>query len=202
MNDPLPQLNWQVAFPDERADFIKEMYRVYWSNMGRSMDGVWKILAPITVAGTLVVGVHRDFLPASLGVSLAILVIIWGINVTIDLNAWHRRNLLFATKAEQRFLQPNDYGSLLPNVYARPSKAWITFYLINVLVFVAFLVLVALYGAMTLSRREGWLPALVLLVGLVGTSWNAWRQERSAGKRLRELFAASEPEPARSSKKE
>ena len=201
MNDPLQRLNWQAAFPEERADFVKEMYRVYWSNMGRSMDGVWKILAPITVAGTLIVGVHRDFLPASLGVSLAILVIIWGINVTIDLNAWHRRNLLFATKAEQQFLHPSDYGHLLPSVYTLPSKEWITFYLINVLIFVAFLVLVALYGAMTLLRRERWLPALVLLVGILGTSWNVWKQERSAGKRLRELFAESEPERARSNKK-
>jgi len=41
MNDPSQRLNWQAAFPEERADFIKEVYRVYWSNMGRSMDGVW-----------------------------------------------------------------------------------------------------------------------------------------------------------------
>ncbi len=187
ISDPLQRLDWQAAFPEERADFVKEMDR--------------EILAPITVAGTLVVGVHRDFLPAPLGVSLAILVIIWGINVTIDLNAWHRRNLLFATKAEQQFLNPTDYGHLLPSVYSLPSKAWITFYLINVLIFVAFLVLVVLYGAMTLSRRERWLPGLVLLVGILGTSRNAWKQERSAGKRLRELFGDSESDRVQSTRK-
>ena len=78
---------------NDRKSFIKEMYKVYWNNIARSMDGIWKVLAPITVTGTIIVGVQEDFFPASFGVTLAIMVIIWALNITIDLNDWHRRNL-------------------------------------------------------------------------------------------------------------
>jgi hypothetical protein len=89
---------------NSRKDFIKEMYHVYWANISRSMEGVWKVLAPITVAGTILAGVHKDLLPAPLGIAIAFVVVLWALNVTIDLNAWHRRNLFFVAKAEQSFL--------------------------------------------------------------------------------------------------
>lgn len=105
----------------ERRDFVKEMYRVYWANMARSMEGIWKVLGPVTVVGTIIAAVHRDYLPAPLGVSLAFVVILWALNVTIDLNSWHRRNLFFLVKAERTFLKDGDYGHLLPVRYRTPQ---------------------------------------------------------------------------------
>lgn len=175
---------------DQRLEFVRAMYGVYWANMARSMDGVWQILGPITVTGTVIAGVHKDYLPGPLGISLAMLIVIWGINATIDLNAWHRRNLFFATKAEQEFLTDADYGKLLPSKYKRPSRGWIAFYAINLMVFLVFLGLTAIYGLSTLNGRALCLPLVVLLIGIVVTVLNAVDQEGSAKKHLNELFGA------------
>lgn len=178
---------------DRRSDFVKEMYRVYWANMARSMEGVWKILSPITVAGTIIAGVHKDYLPAPMGISLALLVIIWALNVTIDLNAWHRRNLFFAAKAEQEFLSEQDYGRLLPGRYRKPDKGWITFYQINVIAFLTFLFLSVLYASVWKLRDAGFvdgqlLPLAILVLGLLLSGINAWAKEKSARTHFKELF--------------
>jgi len=180
---------------DQRLEFVRAMYGVYWANMARSMDGVWQILGPITVTGTVIAGVHKDYLPGPLGISLAMLIVIWGINATIDLNAWHRRNLFFATKAEQEFLTDADYGKLLPSRYKRPSRRWIAFYSINVTVFLVFLGLTAVYGLSTLEGRALCLPVVVFLVGIVLTVLNAVNQEESAKKHLNELFGEEPQAP-------
>ena len=175
---------------DDRARFVIEAYQVYWANMSRSMEGVWKILAPITVAGTAIAAVHQEYLPASLGVSLVFLVCFWALNVVIDLNAWHKRNLLFATKAERQFLAPSDYGALLPARYRKPKLGWITFYKINAAALVALLALTSSYAIV--SHPVTWgnccLPALALVVGIACTVWNYRVQARSEDKHFNELF--------------
>jgi len=180
-------------YEDRRADFVIEMYRVYWANMARSMEGIWKILAPITVSGTIIAGVHKDYLPVSLGISFAFLVILWALNVTIDLNAWHRRNLFFLTKVEQQFLRSNDYGGLLPMKYRKPATGWITFYKINAYVFFVFLILTVLYAAVWKLPNTGvsinWLmPAVVLTGGVISTILNARAQAKSSQVHFEELF--------------
>jgi hypothetical protein len=176
------------------------MYRVYWANMARSMDGVWKVLAPITVAGTVIAGVHRNYLPATWGLSMAFLVVLWGINVTIDLNAWHRRNLFFCTKAERQFLGDSDYGQVLPASYRAPKQGWIAFYTINVFVFTAFLVLTVGYAiSQKLNSRTCLVPGIVLIVGVPLTLVHAASQERSAARHRRELFDTKQDGSPRSS---
>lgn len=178
---------------DRRADFIKEMYRVYWANISRSMEGVWKILAPITVAGTIIAAVHKDYLPPSLGISLSFVIILWALNVTIDLNAWHRRNLFFVCKAEKLFLTPEDYGCILPSRYKKPKTDWIAFYAINATIYLSLLVLIILYAWVwkiwDTSFFSGWLlPIIVLIIGAVLTYRNFKEQERSAKDHFKELF--------------
>ena len=180
-------------YEDRRADFVIEMYRVYWANMARSMEGVWKILAPITVAGTIIAAVHKEYLPGPLGISLAFLVIFWALNMTIDLNAWHRRNLFFLTKVEQQFLRSQDYGGLLPKEYKKPATGWITFYKINAWVFFAFLVLTVIYSALWKFPNTGatgnWLmPGVVFSVGVISTILNAREQGKSSQEHFNELF--------------
>jgi hypothetical protein len=182
----------QSSHDNKRGDFIKEMYRVYWANMSRSMEGIWKVLAPITVGGTILAGVHKDYLPASVGISLADLVVFWALNITIDLNAWHRRNLFFVVKAEQEFLIKSDYGRLLPAKYSQPSTGWITFYLINLLAFIAFLGVSTLYALLWMRPStmcwEWLLPVGVVALGSALTAYNAYIQERSARSHFDELF--------------
>lgn len=177
----------------QRQEFVKEMYRVYWTNIDRSMEGVWKVLAPITVAGTILAGIHKDYLPVSLGLALVLIVILWALNITIDLNAWHRRNLQFTSKAEQVFLSDEDYGRLLPEEYKEPKLKWITIYKINLITFVSILLFTIVYAWAWKPNNpkfvDGWLlPVCVMLVGLPLTMFNYWEQEQSAQRHFNELF--------------
>jgi len=177
----------------DRTEFIREMYRVYWANMARSMEGTWKVIAPLTIVGTIIGAIHKEYLPASLGLSFAFAIVFWALNVTIDLNAWHRRNLFFLAKAEEEFLLPEDYGRLLPACYKTPPKGWIAFYIIHAIAFVAVIMLTILYGVTCALPGTGFLggwllPLVVLSAGLILTTINFVSQEASARRRFRELF--------------
>ncbi|MDI6449104.1 hypothetical protein [Anaerobaca lacustris] len=175
----------------DRHDFVKEMYRAYWANMARSMEGTWKVIAPVTVVGTIIAAVHRDYLPPSLGITLALAVVFWGLNVIIDLNAWHRRNLFFLSKAERFFLQDDDYGRLLPTAYKAPKRSWIEFYIIHAIAFLGLLLLCVLYGAfykLTGSIEDWLLPLFTFILGALLTFINFRKQEASAAKHFKELF--------------
>lgn len=180
----------------KRTDFIKEMYRVYWSNMARSMEGTWKVITPLTIVGTIIGAIHKDYLPVSLGLSLALVIVFWALNAIIDLNAWHRRNLFFLTKAEQEFLTPEDYGRLLPACYGTPPKGWIAFYTIHSVTLLAVIGFIILYGAAWKLRGagllHGLLPLVVLLAGSILTWINFLHQEGSARRRFSELFGNEE----------
>lgn len=176
-----------------RQDFVKQMYNVYWANMSRSMEGTWKVIAPLTIVGTILGAIHKEYLPVSLGLSFAFAMVFWALNVTIDLNAWHRRNLFLLTKAEQEFLLQEDYGHLLPACYKTPPKGWIAFYMIHAITFLAVIVFVILYGTIWKLPGTGffcgWLmPLAVLAVGLILTVINFFAQETSARCRFCELF--------------
>lgn len=181
----------------QRSEFIKEMYRIYWANMARSMDGVWKTLAPITVAGTIIAAVDQQYLPMWIGTSFSMVIVLWALNVSIDMNAWHRRNLFLACKAEAEFLRTEDYGHLLPAAYKTPPTKWITFYKVNAYVFVALLLLTMLYVVFFGVDHSGyaietWIPMVVLASGGIATIVNAVAQERSAKTRHQELFASGD----------
>ena len=171
-----------------RTDFIKEMYGVYWANITRSMEGVWKVLAPLTVVGTIIAAIDQGYLPAIFGISLAFLIIFWALNVMIDLNDWHRRNLFFLTKVEQEFLTSEDYGKLIPAKYKTPEKGWITFYKINAIVFLVLLALTVLFAYYKLNCTEFVVLAVVLIVGGILTFYNKYHQDKSTLKKFNELF--------------
>lgn len=173
---------------ESRDETLRALYSVYWGNMARSMEGIWQILGPITVAGTVIGAVHGNYLPAPLGISLAMLIVLWGVNVTIDLNQWHRRNLFFVSKAEQKLLEASDYGTLLPRAYRIPKTEWIAFYKINVLVFLTFGVLLSFYAMTKLSNADLLAPGIVTGVGAVATGMNWRAQEVSTLKHFGELF--------------
>jgi cytochrome bd-type quinol oxidase subunit 1 len=100
---------------------------------------------------------------------------------------------VFPQKAEQIFLTDDDYGRLLPKKYKTPKKGWITFYKINMITFLLFLILTLLYAVFwkLCSGRffEDWLlPIEVLLIGIPLTWVNMRQQERSSKQNYKELF--------------
>lgn len=76
--------------PQRRDQFLINWYGILWSNVDRSMRGIWNVLGTVTLTGTVLVAVHKEYLPYSPGIVLGFLLIFWAVNITIDLNAWHR----------------------------------------------------------------------------------------------------------------
>lgn len=178
--------------------FLINWYGVLWSNIDRSMRGIWNVLGMVTLTGTVLVAVHRGYLPYSVGVIVGFLLILWGVNITIDLNAWHRRNLFFLTAIERELLHERDYGRLLPETYKRPKPDWITFYELNMGLFV---LLGLAFCGYALVRETAWprpgevwtiwvvpIHWLGLAIGIVLTLFNFTKQGKSARKHWEELF--------------
>jgi hypothetical protein len=112
------------------------------------------------------------------------------------MNAWHRRNLFFVVKAEREFLSDQDYGRILPARYKKPDKGCITFYAINVITFIAFLVLSIVYALAwklpgTGCIQGSLLPFIVLASSAIVTGFNVWAQEKSACSHFNELSSIS-----------
>jgi len=189
--------NAQKNNKSQRAQFLLNRHSQLWSNIDRSMRGIWNILATITLVGAILVSIQKEYLPLSLGAILAFGVIFWGINMAIELNVWHRRNLFFLATIENQFLEEEDYGKVLPRDYKTPPNKWIRFYFINVITFIVLLLVIAVYvGYKEISSSSNsdrglsydvwhW---IILVLGILVTLINAYLRERSAQKRHRELF--------------
>lgn len=180
-----------------RNHFLQEQYGYLWANVDRSMKGIWSIIGVITVIGTIIVAIHKNYLPFNLGAIFAFGIIFWAINVTIDLNAWHRRNLFFITSIEREFVLNSDYGKLLPKKYRKPKPNWITFYSINIITFVLLLIVFSIY---IFCEHNKLLPNmkwyhnfmdwhwLVWITGVVVSCVNFKKQNNSANNHWKELF--------------
>ncbi len=185
-----------------RDEFLIQWYGVLWSNINRSMEGIWKVLAPIAVVGTIMAAVQKGYLPLPLGSSLTFVILLWALNMTIDLNQWHRRNLIFLTAVEREFMLEDDYGRLIPVKYRNRGASWIRFYKINARVFGVLLLLAIGHAAMRDAGDSGacyhW---AILAAGVVLTGINLWDTEKRAKAYAEELSdkgtgRAISPDPA------
>jgi hypothetical protein len=171
-----------------RDEFLIQWYGVLWSNVNRSMEGIWKVLAPIAVVGTIMAAVQQGYLPLALGSALTFVILLWALNMTIDLNQWHRRNLIFLTAVEREFMLEEDYGRLIPAKYRTRGSGWIRFYTINALIFTVLLILAAGYAALYKTDVRGacyhW---TILAAGVVLTGVNVWDTEKRAREYASEL---------------
>lgn len=177
----------------QRSDFLVAWYDILWRNIDRSMTGMWQVLAPITVVGTGLWAVGGEFLPLWVGGPAIVFVIMWAINLTIDLNSWHRRNLYLLATVERHFLNEEDYGRLIPCSYRTPNESWIRFYVVHGLTLGLLLPLAFGYLCQIAWSREvhcmTW-TALVaaLLAGLICTGFHLYRDLQSAARMHAELF--------------
>ena len=180
----------EIQERDSRSEFLIKWYEILWSNINRSMEGIWKILAPITVVGTIILATQKGYVPLSLGAALVFIVLFWGLNLTIDLNNWHRRNLCLLTTVERELLRDADYGRIILARYRKPSYEWITFYKINFIALVILFAVCIIYFFWTSIQHEeiAWYFWLLVGIGMVATICNFIIHERSAKKRVEALF--------------
>lgn len=100
------------------------------------------------------------------------------------MNAWHRRNLVFAARVERNFLKEADYGVVIPRSFREPKTDWIEFYTINLITFAMLMGLViAVYIAKVLRAPQSMLysilgPAILLVIGLIATVYTYRRCEK------------------------
>lgn len=199
----------ETMFPDKqkaRETFLIEWYKILWNNARQSMDGIWKLIGPITVVGTIWFAIYEQYLPSNLGNTLVFIIIFWAINVTIDFNQWHRRNLIFYTAVEREFLDDKDYGRLIPSEYKSPKKGWITFYRICLYTFIALLIVALSLCFFPPKAQTKWqfswyerYDLVALAVGLFYSIWNFYDQEQSSKEDINELFHSKKVEDHRKS---
>ena len=178
-----------------RQKFLIEWYKILWNSARQSMDGIWKLIGPVTLVGTIWFAMYNQYIPFRLGSSLIFIILFWAINITIDFNQWHRRNLIFYTAIENKFLQKQDYGRLLPRDFRRPKKKWISFYRICFFVFFLMLIFSFLFALVqfdgSMAKRVPWIARYDLLIFFLGfgsTILNYLKNERSAKQYIEELF--------------
>lgn len=159
------------------------------------MTSIWQIVGTIALVGAAFV--YSGKLGPHLTISLQLLIVFWAINNTMDMNAWHRRNLIFAARVETQFLHAQDYGTVIPSSFKEPRTDWIEFYLINFVTFIllmgvtiaAYLVQLFRARASTLCQLAG--PCLILVLGFIATLYTHHRCETQINRYLRET--RSEP---------
>ncbi|HZT69268.1 MAG TPA: hypothetical protein VFC10_05915 [Terriglobia bacterium] len=125
---------------DSRDEFLLKWYTVLWSNIDRSMRSIWEIVGPMALVGGAFL--FTDKLGLQLTTSLQLVVLFWALNNTMDMNSWHRRNLIFLTRVERQFLRESDYGTVIPSSFKEPPKRWIQFYKINFYTFFGLLAVI------------------------------------------------------------
>lgn len=168
---------------DDRNEFLKTWYTILWSNINRSMTSIWEIVGPIALVGGAFLSTDR--LGLHLTVSLQLVVVFWALNNTLDMNAWHRRNLIFAARVERQFLRDGDYGSVIPSSFREPKTSWIAFYSINFAAFVGLLLIVIVSYGLRLFRTQSSFascsvvgPGIVLGLGIILTAYTYHRCEK------------------------
>jgi len=175
---------------DGRDEFLRTWYEVLWSNIDRSMMSIWQIAGPIALVGATFI--YMDKFGPHLTASLQFVIVFWGLNNTIDMNSWHRRNLIFVARVERHFLKDADYGVVIPSSFNEPRTDWIDFYSIN---FATFLVLLMITVSIYVVKIVRALPAVscfvlgpafILLVGLIATLYTYQRCEKQIARYLRE----------------
>jgi hypothetical protein len=160
---------------DERGEFLRTWYGVLWSNIDRSMTSIWQIVGPIALVGAAFI--YEDKLGPHLTVTLQILIVFWALNNTMDMNSWHRRNLIFVSRVERQFLRQDDYGVVIPSSFREPRTDWIEFYWIN---FVTFIILTGIVVGVYVDKiieSRSWRTCFVfgpLAVFLVGVGFTAY----------------------------
>lgn len=175
---------------DRRDEFLKTWYTVLWSNIDRSMTSVWQIAGPIALVGGAFLAI--DKLGPHLTMSLQLVIIFWALNNTMDMNVWHRRNLIFAARVERRFLNETDYGGVIASSFREPKKDWINFYKINFMTFAALFLTIMVVYAVTLSRMSARSlcfaagPLALFVLGVILTFLTYQRCETQVDRYLKE----------------
>lgn len=175
---------------DNRKSFLLEWYKILWSNAQKSMDSIWKLLGPLTLVGTVWIAIYKNYIPFSLGNSLVFIILFWAINITIDFNQWHRRNLIFYTAVEKEFFSKEDYGKLIPMKFEIPKSKWISFYMICVIVFCALLIFSVVFALENRVEQGDSCPYhwIIFGLGLIFSIKYFWNQEKSSKNYIKELF--------------
>lgn len=180
---------------DEHDEFLQTWYKVLWSNIDRSMTSIWQIAGPIGLVGAAFI--YMDRLGPHLTVSMQLVVVFWALNNTIDMNSWHRRNLVFVSRVERHFLKETDYGVVIPSSFREPKIDWIEFYSINLTTFLVLMGIVVAVYVVKVFRSSPFSPCLavgpaaVFLLGLIATAYTFRRCEKQIIRYLRDTQGTS-----------
>ncbi len=170
----------------KREQFLLHFYDQLWGSITRAEQGLWQFVAAfvVVIGGQWALGEKQPVLAAY----VAIIVLFWAINVTINAGKWFEHNRIIIIHIEKEFIQ-NDVGKIIPASYhERRTRWWFTpLYIINVLVF-TFIMMVFIYYKWDavwahVNPFDKLITIVLVIGGLVGTTYHWWR----ACKELKDL---------------
>jgi hypothetical protein len=174
---------------NERRDrFLLSMYDTFWSNINRANDTAWKVFAAYaalfagltlarTIIGTLVVGV------------VIITFSLLAAALSFNSNLWFVRNVALISRIEEQFLDPTDYGKIVPPSWRRkePSFASTEVWWVLAAVYILITLLTAAVLFVSISPVEQVMLGVYLTISLVATGRYERSQERKYKNFLKEI---------------
>lgn len=113
---------------DYRKEYLINWWEGLWTQIRQKEDAIWRYISFYAAAIVLATGFINISESGSLaqisepGIFVICLVLLltsgWGINIVLDANYVHERNLLFISNAERELLEPGDLDVILPKKYA------------------------------------------------------------------------------------
>ena len=109
--------------PEDRSDFLLEMYRQTSTHLGRHVTGVWQCVG-VVGAAFAVFALEKDKTLSDFACALVILLNAWLAATTLDASNWFNRNLTIIANIERLYLSPADTVLVHPffGSHRRPGK--------------------------------------------------------------------------------
>lgn len=110
--------------PNERAEFLREYYRLLTDDIRRSEAIIPQVCGLEIAVVTFLLYVRFAQGPSYLASILAILTSTWAMHLLVNANFWARRSGLMAANVEKVFLSPGDMDVLLPRAYYADARVY------------------------------------------------------------------------------
>jgi len=160
---------------EEKKIFLIEMYKHSWENVTRSERNLWQM---ISVYIAIITGVFVVLANVYLGMWIATMILLtfsfWTFCMILSSHLWVCRNMGLISNIEKEFLQKSDYGSLIPESFARKVPMFkhpLAYFIISELFISLISISSVVYYFIRLERPLICQDCLVigwLLIGIIG----------------------------------
>lgn len=175
----------EEQFLSPRQHLLLQMYNELWKSIQRVERGMWSFIAAFAAIAVSMLAAFQQAIPLYYAALFSIIVAFWGMNLSVVSSRWFSRNIIQVQNVENRFLEEEDYGEIIPRYFDQPNNLFfkfnsITFSIVNFLGFSVTLVIVVISiyippdSQILLSNQT-----VILLLLIFGSSFTLYNLEQS-----------------------